>query len=65
VVGQVNCKITPGNPACWRIQDTTVGWNEITGCNYGTYDTSQTVRVNGVACAKTLWSSDSSVQCKM
>jgi len=65
VVGQVNCKITPGNPACVRIQNNTVGWNEISGCNYGTYDSSQTVSVNGVTCAKTLWISDSSVQCKI
>jgi hypothetical protein len=33
-IWQGDCKITPGNPACVRIQNTTVGWNEISGCNY-------------------------------
>ena len=64
-IGHGDCKISPGNPACVRTENTTVGWNEISGCNFGTYDSSHSVRVNGVACAKTLWTSDSSVQCKI
>ena len=37
----------------------------ITGSNYGTYDSTPTVRVGGSACEASRWTSDSSLECKL